>query len=70
MPDRRAIDMNRQLRRTQAMRRLDIIAERRAQARERRLHEPPLPDHVDPFIDQPVVNLAAPPPDDDFELGD
>ena len=61
--------MNRHLRRTQAMRRLDIIAERRAQARERRLHEPPLPDHVDPFLDQPVVNQDVPPPDDDFELG-
>ena len=50
--------MNRHLRRTQAMRRLDIIAERRAQA-PAATSRPPLPDHVDPFIDQPVVILAG-----------
>ena len=44
--------MTRQLRRAKALRRLDIIAERRDQARQRRLEDPPLPDHVDPFVDQ------------------
>lgn len=48
------------LRRDEARRRLDIIAVRQARSRDRQLHEPPLPDHVDPYVDQAPTTAPAP----------